>query len=79
MQTDDVDSLRKWSDTFRRVGSPAVSDLLSRSANMIENGSMSPDVALELEVCAATRDHLPEQKSVAALMRRAAQQIHPWA
>ncbi|TIV83816.1 MAG: hypothetical protein E5V64_06535 [Mesorhizobium sp.] len=77
MEPNDIASLRKWADTFRRVGSPAVSDLLSQSANMIENSSASPDMAAELLVCAMTRDHLPEQQSVAALMRRAAEAICP--
>lgn len=76
-RTEIVASLRTWSETFRRVNSPAVSDLLTLAATMIEKGSASPDVALELMVCAAARDHLPEQRSAAALMRRAADHILP--
>lgn len=69
--------LREWARVYRRVRSTGVADLLEAAADALDAGETNALLATELLICAAAREHLPEQQSAADLMAEAAERLLP--
>ena len=69
---DFCDRLKRSAALFRRIASSDVAELLEKAAAIIAAGKHDSSLAVSLTICAAMRDHLPEQEHIAEMMRQAA-------